>query len=121
MSSPSKRKGMAAERQVLALFQAHGVWAIRHLSSEQAGGHALCDIETDIHAVEVKYRGTGARPVFDDSWWMQVGKAATALYKKPMIAYRFARQPWRARFHSPSLQAWVDVRLEDWLRTGMRL
>ena len=122
MSSPSKQKGMAAERKVLAILQAHGIYAVRHLSSTQAQGGG-CDIETDQFAIECKYRGRGQPTSFEAGWFLQAGNAASELGKRPCVVYKFAGREWRARFRmltgGPMDGQMVDVNFEDWVRRGM--
>lgn len=118
MSASQRRKGAAAEREVLKLLSAElGVMLERNLSQTRGGG-ADC-ISLHGFAIEVKRQEALSRP----AWWRQACAQAEKLGVEPMLLYRRSREPWKAFIHTRdgqyregSILDAVEAIREKWLR-----
>ena len=95
MSAMSRRKGAAAEREVLRLLgQELGQELARNLAQSRSGG-ADC-LEVKGFAIEIKRCEALSRP----TWWRQACEQARRVGAEPMLLYRRSREPWRAYIHT---------------------
>lgn len=95
MSASQRRKGAAAEREVLKLLGAEiGVMLERNLQQTRDGG-ADC-IAVKGWAIEVKRQERLSRP----AWWRQARAQAEKLGAEPMLLYRRSRESWTAWIHA---------------------
>jgi hypothetical protein len=103
MSASQRRKGAAAEREVLKLLGAElGVLLQRNIQQTRDGGaDCLC---VKGWAIEVKRQEALSRP----KWWRQAVEQASRLGVQPMLLYRRSREPWKA-WISPG----VDMTLQE--------
>lgn len=107
MSASQRRKGAAAEREVLKLLGALlGVILARNLQQTREGGaDCLC---VKGYAIEIKRHERLSRP----SWWRQACAQATKHGAEPLLLYRRSREPWTAWIHTSGGQ-WREGTLED--------
>ena len=90
MSRAERAKGARAEREVAAIFRAHGFDCERTPNS--GGLRVKGDLTGDVPAhVEVKWQEV-ARPWL---WWEQASSEAP-LQMMPVVAFRRSRSPWLA-------------------------
>lgn len=95
MSASQRRKGAAAEREVLKLLGDElGEALTRNLSQTREGG-ADC-IAVKGWAIEVKRQERLSRP----AWWFQACEQALRVGAQPMLLYRRNREPWTAWIHT---------------------
>lgn len=107
MSAMQRRKGAAAEREVLRLLGAElGVMLERNLQQTRAGGADCLTIKG--WAIEVKRQESLSRP----RWWRQACAQAERVGAEPMLLYRRSREPWRAFIHTRDGQ-YREGTLED--------
>lgn len=94
MSASQRRKGAAAEREVLKRLSAElGVMLERNLQQTREGGADCVAIAG--WAIEVKRREKLARP----TWWRQACEQAKRINAEPLLLYRRSREPWQAWIH----------------------
>lgn len=95
MSAMQRRKGAAAEREVLKLLGGElGQMLQRNLAQTRAGGaDCLC---VKGWAIEIKRQERLSRP----TWWRQACEQAEREGVEPMLLYRRSREPWRALIHT---------------------
>ena len=95
MSSSQRRKGAAAEREVLRLLgQELGISLQRNLQQTREGGaDCLC---VRGYAIEVKRQEVLSRP----RWWRQACEQAARAQSEPMLLYRRSREAWTAWIHT---------------------
>ena len=87
----SRTKGATAERELFRLIgQALDIKVERNLLQTREGG---ADTSIGCWAIEVKRQ---ERYSFEE-WWAQAVEQAFKSNKRPMLAYRKSRQPWRFR------------------------
>lgn len=86
----SRAKGAAGEREFLkAVHERTGIKGSRNLEQTRSGGHDVNGLPG--WAPEVK-----RREVLDVAgWWQQALDQAKIANKKPVLAYRQNRKPWR--------------------------
>lgn len=95
MSAMQRRKGAAAEREVLRLLGAElGMMLERNLQQTREGGADCVAIKG--WAIEIKRHERLSRP----AWWRQACEQANKLGVEPMLLYRRSREPWRALIHA---------------------
>lgn len=95
MSAMQRRKGAAAEREVLKLLGAElGQELTRNLEQTREGG-ADC-LAVWGWAIEIKRQESLSRP----AWWRQAVRQAQQVGAEPMLLYRRNREPWRAWIHT---------------------
>jgi Holliday junction resolvase len=90
-----RRKGAAAEREVLRLLgEELGQTLMRNLEQTRGGGaDCLC---MRGFAIEVKRHERLSRP----AWWRQACAQADVVGAEPMLLYRRSREPWAAWIHT---------------------
>ena len=95
MSAMQRRKGAAAEREVLRLLgEELGQMLQRNLSQTREGGaDCLC---VRGWAIEVKRQEALSRP----AWWRQAVVQAERVGQEPMLLYRRSREAWTAWIHT---------------------
>ena len=123
----SREKGKKGERQVVILLNdgllEQGMvqhYAERNLGQTRSGGYdigifARYVAGPELRAVlEVKtWKKLTAAEL--DKHWQQAQKQASAVHKKPILAYRQNRQPWRFRvmatdaLASNNIDGWVEM------------
>lgn len=87
----SRRKGAAAERELLRLLGDElGVVLQRNITQTRGGG-ADC-LELSGFAVEIKRQERLSRP----AWWRQAVEQAERVGLEPIVFYRRSREPWAA-------------------------
>lgn len=105
MSAMQRRKGAAAEREVLKLLGEELGWALqRNLSQTREGGaDCLC-----VHgfAIEIKRQEALSRP----AWWRQACEQAQRVGAEPMLFFRRNREQWTA---------WVHTSQGQWRQTDI--
>lgn len=114
MSAMQRRKGATAERELFGLLSERlGTVVKRNLSQTRGGGADTLDISG--WSLEVKRQETG----FREAWWEQAVEQARKADRKPALAYRASRQPWRFRTdltYSDPLQIgsgyWVETDID---------
>lgn len=90
MSASQRRKGKDGELELARLLREYlGVNVTRNLMQSREGGADLLGIPG--WALEVK---RAARPRLSE-WWLQTCQQADVVGRKPALAYRLNRQPWR--------------------------
>lgn len=95
MSAMQRRKGAAAEREVLKLLGEELGWALqRNLTQTREGGADCLCIEG--WAIEVKRCERLSRP----AWWRQAVEQAKRVGAEPMLVFRRSREPWTAWVHA---------------------
>lgn len=105
MSASQRRKGAAAEREVLKLLgEELGEALSRNLSQTREGG-ADC-IAVRGWAIEVKRQERLSRP----AWWRQAVEQAERVGARPMLLYRRSREAWTA---------WVHTSGQQWRQTDI--
>lgn len=96
MSASQRRKGAAAEREVLKLLADElGVTPFQRNLEQTRNGGADC-IQVQGFAIEVKRQERLSRP----AWWAQAVEQGAALKAEPMLLYRRSREPWQALIHT---------------------
>ncbi|HWH72868.1 MAG TPA: hypothetical protein VNV16_01215 [Methylibium sp.] len=96
MSASQRRKGAAAEREVLKLLADElGAAPFQRNLEQTRNGGADC-IEVQGFAIEVKRQERLSRP----AWWAQAVDQARRAQAEPMLLYRRSREPWRALIHT---------------------
>jgi hypothetical protein len=95
MSASQRRKGAAAEREVLRLLgEELGILLQRNIQQTRDGGaDCLC---VKGFAIEVKRQEALSRP----AWWRQTIEQASRVQAEPMLLYRRSREPWTAWIHT---------------------
>ena len=95
MSASQRRKGAAAEREVLRLLgEELGQVLQRNIQQTRDGGaDCLC---VKGWAIEVKRQEALSRP----AWWRQACEQASRVQAEPMLLYRRSRAPWTAWIHT---------------------
>jgi Holliday junction resolvase len=117
MSAMQRRKGAAAEREVLRLLGAElGEVLTRNLEQTRGGGADCLCIKG--FAVEVKRQEQLSRP----AWWRQACEQAARTGAEPLLLYRRSREPWQAFIHTTggqfregTLQDAASAIREKWL------
>ena len=105
MSAMQRRKGAAAEREVLKLLGAElGQMLTRNLQQTREGGADCLAIKG--FAVEVKRQERLSRP----AWWRQACEQAQRVGAEPMLLYRRNRETWTA---------WVHTSQGNWRQTDI--
>ncbi len=90
MGKMQRNKGAAAERELAKLLSDElGADITRNLLQTREGGHDLNGVTG--WALEVKRHET----LNLNAWWKQTTDQAKRIGKKPVLAYRQSRQPWR--------------------------
>lgn len=91
----SRRKGAAAERELLRLLgEELGAELERNLSQPRGGGSDCICVKG--FAIEVKRVERSSIP----AWWRQALEQAQREGAEPMLFWRRSRQPWRAFIHT---------------------
>lgn len=99
MSAMQRRKGAAAEREVLRLLGDElGQVLTRNLQQTREGGADCICVRG--FAIEVKRQESLSRP----AWWRQACEQAERLGVEPMLLYRRSREPWQAFIHTRDRQ-----------------
>ena len=95
MSAMQRRKGAAAEREVLKLLGAElGQSLSRNLQQTREGGaDCLCVWGW---AIEIKRQESLSRP----AWWRQACEQAQRAGAEPLLLYRRSREAWTAWIHT---------------------
>lgn len=93
MGASQRLKGQRGENELAGLLRD---WlgddtVNRLLGASRDGGHDIGGLTLDGIALEVKRHETRSLGV----WWAQAEKQAEAAGKRPVLAYRANRQPWR--------------------------
>ena len=105
MSASQRRKGAAAEREVLKLLGAElGQELERNLQQTRNGGADCLAVKG--WAIEVKRQERLSRP----AWWKQAVEQAQRVGAEPMLLYRRSREAWTA---------WVHTRDGQWRETNI--
>lgn len=105
MSASQRRKGAAAEREVLKLLgDLLGVILTRNLQQTREGGaDCLC---VKGFAIEIKRQERLSRP----TWWRQACEQAQRVGAEPMLLFRRNREKWTA---------WVHTSQNQWRETDI--
>lgn len=107
MSAMQRRKGAAAEREVLRLLSDElGQSLTLNLQQTREGG-ADC-ITVRGFAIEVKRQESLSRP----AWWRQSCEQAARIGAESMLLYRRSREQWTAWIHTRDGQ-WRESTLID--------
>ena len=107
MSASQRRKGAAAEREVLKLLGDElGQVLQRNLTQTREGGaDCLC---VQGFAIEIKRQEKLSRP----AWWRQACEQAQRAGGEPLLLYRRNREAWTAWIHTRDGQ-WREGTLQD--------
>ena len=112
MSAMQRRKGQSGERELFGLLSdLLGTCVRRNVDQARAGGADGLDVPG--WAIEVKRREGG----FKAAWWDQAVQQGEDSGRRPALAYRASRQPWRVRLYLHSINdnfrggAWVETDL----------
>lgn len=90
-----RRKGAAAEREVLKLLgEELGVALTRNLQQTREGGADCLAVRG--FAIEIKRQESLSRP----AWWRQAIDQAHRVGAEPMLLYRRSREAWQAWIHT---------------------
>lgn len=95
MSASQRRKGAAAEREVLRLLGDELGQSLQRNITQTRGGGADC-LEVHGWAIEVKRQEKLSRP----AWWRQACEQAERARAEPMLLYRRSREAWSAWIHT---------------------
>lgn len=107
MSASQRRKGAAAEREVLRILgDLLGVALTRNLQQTREGGADCLAVRG--FAIEVKRQERLSRP----AWWRQACDQAARVGAEPMLMYRRSRQPWQVLIHTAD-GAWREGSIDD--------
>lgn len=108
-----RRKGQSGERELFGLLSdLLGTCVRRNVDQARAGGADGLDVPG--WAIEVKRQEGG----FKAAWWDQAVKQGGDSGRRPALAYRASRQPWRVRLWLESINdnfrggAWVETDLQ---------
>lgn len=93
MSAMQRRKGQSGEREFFGLLSEHLGFVVRR-NVDQARRGGADGIEVPGWAIEVKRHESG----FREAWWVQALHQST-VSRRPALAYRASRQPWRVRLY----------------------
>ena len=110
----SRTKGASGEREVARILADElGIQMVRNLAQARNGGSDLIGLPG--WSVEVK-RAKAVTAGMVGEWWSQAEAQAIREGKRPALAYRADRQPWRVAVRLgdliPSLPSWQGP---DWL------
>lgn len=95
MGVMQRRKGQAAEREVLRLLGDElGTELRRNLQQTREGGADCLMVKG--YAIEIKRQERLSRP----AWWRQAVEQAERAGAEPMLLYRRSREPWSALIHT---------------------
>lgn len=95
MGLMQRRKGAAAEREVLKLLGAElGEILVRNLQQTREGGADCLAVRG--YAIEIKRQEALSRP----AWWRQACEQAAKVGAEPMLLYRRNREQWKAFIHT---------------------
>ena len=91
MANKSRNKGKTGEREFINLLSSRlpGCTLARNLMQTREGGHDVDGL--DDWAIEIKRQET----LSIGTWWRQATKQAQEASKRPALAYRQSREPWR--------------------------
>lgn len=104
----SRTKGAVAERELFKLIsQCLQIDVERNLVQTREGG---ADTSVGIWAIEVKRQ----EQYSFDAWWRQAVEQAERADKRPMLAYRKSRQPWRFRVFARDYLDLHECKEESW-------
>jgi len=105
MSAMQRRKGAAAEREVLKLLgEELGQLLTRNLTQTREGGADCLAVKG--WAIEVKRQERLSRP----TWWRQAVEQAQRVGAEPMLLFRRNREQWTA---------WVHTSQGQWRQTDI--
>lgn len=105
MSAMQRRKGSAAEREVLKLLgQELGQMLTRNLTQTREGGADCLAVKG--WAIEIKRQERLSRP----TWWKQACEQAQRVGAEPMLLFRRNREKWTA---------WVHTSQNQWRETDI--
>lgn len=103
MSAMQRRKGAAAEREVLKLLGDElGQMLARNLTQTREGGADCLAVKG--WAIEIKRQERLSRP----TWWRQAMEQAERVGARPMLLFRRSREEWTAWVHT-SGQSWQQT------------
>lgn len=110
----SRTKGASGEREVARILADElGIQMVRNLAQARNGGSDLIGLPG--WSVEVK-RAKAVTAGMVGEWWTQAEAQAIREGKRPALAYRADRQPWRVALRLgdliPALPHWQGP---DWL------
>ena len=105
LSAMQRRKGAAAEREVLKLLgQELGQMLTRNLTQTREGGADCLAVKG--WAIEIKRQERLSRP----TWWKQACEQAQRVGAEPMLLFRRNREKWTA---------WVHTSQNQWRETDI--
>ena len=105
VSAMQRRKGAAAEREVLKLLgQELGQLLTRNLTQTREGGADCLAVKG--WAIEIKRQERLSRP----TWWKQACEQAQRVGAEPMLLFRRNREKWTA---------WVHTSQNQWRETDI--
>ena len=102
MSATERRKGVAAELEIVKIARAHGWPASRNLDQTRDGGSDIAGISGV--ALEVKRCETTR--IWD--WWAQVNESCGT--RLPIVTFRRSASPWLAIIELDELLALLRFR-----------
>ena len=116
----SRRKGQSSERELFGILSdLLGTCVRRNVDQARNGGADGLDVPG--WAIECKRVESG----FRGEWWSQAIDQAQRAGRRPALAYRASRQPWRVRLwlgdavasvspgvHVQDVRAWIETDLE---------
>lgn len=89
MSKAQRTKGQRGERELAELLSEYsGIPVARLLGQERDGGGDMFLWDWVIECKRSETRSLGR-------WWVQAEKAAQHTSRRPAVAYRASREPWR--------------------------
>ena len=120
MSASQRNKGARGERELFGILSdLLGTCVRRNVDQARNGG--ADGMEVPGWAIECKRVESG----FQSAWWSQAIDQAQRAGRRPALAYRASRQPWRVRLwlgdavasvspgvHVQDVRAWVETDLE---------
>ena len=120
MSASQRNKGQRGERELFGILSdLLGTSVRRNVDQARNGGADGLDVPG--WAIECKRVESG----FRGEWWSQAIDQAQRAGRRPALAYRASRQPWRVRLwlgdavasvspgvHVQDVRAWVETDLE---------
>lgn len=115
MGALSRNKGKRREREFLNLLGKElGIRLERNQNQSDQGGADCLTIAG--WAIEVK----GVEQSSIPSWWRQAERQAKDCNRKPALAWKRSRQPWRIWITSDKSQILTISELADLMRPGIQ-
>lgn len=116
MGALSRNKGRRREREFLNLLgEELGIRLERNQNQSDQGG-ADC-ITVDGWAIEVK----GVEQARFPTWWKQAERQAKNCKRRPVLAWKRSRQPWKIWVSGDKSQVLTISQLADLMRPGLNL